>query len=82
MDFTTDLIERTYYIKGCPLCGATATLNLDKRDIGEYTPVEIETLSISCPKCGLTLCTENYTIEISDIFDLVVKWNSRVPDDA
>ena len=82
MNFTPELIERTYYIKDCPKCGATATLNLDKRNVGNEEPVEIEVLSISCPKCGFTLCTENYTIEIPDIFNLVVKWNSRGSDSA
>lgn len=75
MDFTTDLIERTYYIGNCPKCGATAKLNLNKQNVGDKEPIEIETLSILCPQCNFSMSTENYIIDIADIFNLVVAWN-------
>lgn len=75
MGFTTDWIEKTYYIENCSKCGATAELNLNKQNIGDKEPIEIETLSILCPHCNFSMSIENYVIDITDIFNLVVAWN-------
>ena len=78
MDFTPELIERTYLIQACPRCNKPAKIELNKQDVGGKEPREIEVLSISCPECGDFMSVENYTIDIADIFNLVSKWNNHI----